>query len=267
MSPPRDATPTEDAARRVLVTGGGTGIGRAVALGIIEAGGSVVVVGRRSDPLEALVAAHPGKAFALPCDLGDPRAREGLIQRASDLLGGLTGLVHCAGVVVHQPFGAIDERALREQLELNLVAPLRLGEEALSVLSRGGGMVFVSSTLAHRPLPTSAAYSASKAGMLSAMRALAIAGAPRDIRANAVVPGVVDTEMIRSVRLLPGEPEPHGIDRVERLSAQLEGLRALHPLGRLGTPSDVADAVLHLLRAPWTTGAELTVDGGLLLRE
>lgn len=256
-----------DPASRVVVTGGGSGIGLAVATAIVEGGGAVVVVGRRREPLEAFAARYPKRAFALPCDLSQPAARSGLLDRAAALLGGITGLVHSAGTVVHQAFGHIDEAALREQLELNLVAPLRLGEEALTVLPRGGAMVFVSSTLAHRPLPTSAAYSAAKAGMLSAMRALALAGAERGIRANAVVPGVVDTDMIRALRLRPGEAEPSGADRSARIDAQLDSLRSLHPLGRLGAPADIADAVLHLLRAPWTTGAELTVDGGLLLRE
>jgi NAD(P)-dependent dehydrogenase (short-subunit alcohol dehydrogenase family) len=151
---------------------------------------------------------------------------------------------------------------------VNLVAPLRLGEEALSVLeSGGGGMVFIASTLALRPLPTSAVYSAAKAGLLAAMRSLAMAGAARSIRANAVCPGVVDTEMVRAPRLAPGEVPPEGAELEKRISDQLSFLGALHPLGRLGKVEEVAEAVVHLLGAPWTTGSELVIDGGLLLRE
>ncbi len=237
-------------ARRVLVTGGGTGIGRAVAEAILEAGGQVAICGRRAEPLHALAASWPKEQVQVLCgDVTLPSFRDGLLARARESLGGsLDGLVHSAGVVVHQPPGAIDEAALRAQLELNLVAPLRLGEQALEVLEPGGCAVFVSSTLAHRPVPTSAVYSASKAGLLAVMKTLALTGAngPRRVRFNAVSPGVVDTEMVKG---------------------RAESLRALHPLGRLGRPEEIAQAVLHLLCAPWTTGTELTVDGGLLLRE
>lgn len=253
--------------RKVLVTGGGSGMGLAVAEALLRAGGQVAVTGRRAERLEAVVRTWPGQAVALPCDLASPSERTGLLARARDALGGLDGLVHSAGVVEHQLPGHISEDALRSQLEINLVAPLRLGEEALSVLEDGGGMVFIASTLALRPLPTSAVYSAAKAGLLAAMRSLAIAGASRRIRANAVCPGVVDTEMVRAPRLSPGETPPTGEELEQRISAQLSTLGALHPLGRLGKPEEVADAVVHLLSAPWTTGSELVIDGGLLLRE
>lgn len=253
--------------RKVLVTGGGSGMGLAVAEALLRAGGQVAVTGRRAERLDAVVRAWPGQAVALPCDLASPSERAGLLARAREALGGLDGLVHSAGVVEHQLPGHISEDALRAQLEINLVAPLRLGEEALSILEDGGGMVFIASTLALRPLPTSAVYSAAKAGLLAAMRSLALAGAARRIRANAVCPGVVDTEMVRAPRLSPGETPPTGEDLERRISAQLSTLGALHPLGRIGKAEEVADAVLHLLSAPWTTGSELVIDGGLLLRE
>jgi NAD(P)-dependent dehydrogenase (short-subunit alcohol dehydrogenase family) len=253
--------------RAVLVTGGGSGIGLAVAKHLMDAGGRVALTGRRTGPLEALAARYPGRAFAGPCDLADPKARAGLVARAREALGELDGLVHCAGMVVHQPPGHIDDEALRAQLEVNLIAPLRLGEEALQVLPRGGGMVFIASTLARRPILTSAAYSASKAGLLQAMRVLALAGAPKGVRANAVLPGVVNTELVRTLRLAPGEAAPEGAERAEREVAQLAGLANLHPLGRVGRTDEVAEAVQYLLGAAWTTGAELVVDGGLMLRE
>jgi 3-oxoacyl-[acyl-carrier protein] reductase len=252
---------------KVLVTGGGTGIGRAIAEAVLRAGGSAVVTGRRPEPLEAVASAFPGRAHALPCDVASASEREGLLSRASALLGGLDGFVHCAGVVSHQLPGHIDEASLRAQLEVNLVAPLRLGEQALEVLEPGGGMVFISSTLAMRPVVTSAVYSAAKAGLLQVMRVLALAGAPRRVRANAVLPGVVETDMVREPRLAAGEAALAEPEREARVMAQLEGLRALHPLGRLGRPDEIAEAVLYLLGAAWTTGTDLVLDGGLLLRE
>ncbi|MEN9800786.1 MAG: hypothetical protein RL653_4483 [Pseudomonadota bacterium] len=265
VSPPFPVNaPAPTGTRKVLVTGGGTGIGLAVCEALLQSGGEVVAVGRRAAPLEALAARFPGRAHALCCDVGDAQAREGLLSRAASLLGGLDGLVHSAGVVAHEPPGHISEQALRAQLDVNLVAPLRLGEQALSVLAEGGGMVFVSSTLAVRPVVTSAAYSASKAGLLQVMKVLAQAGAARRVRANAVLPGVVDTDMVRAPRLRPGETELSDADAAARVEEQLRGLAALHPLG-IGHPANVAEAVVHLLGAPWTTGSELVVDGGLTL--
>jgi NAD(P)-dependent dehydrogenase (short-subunit alcohol dehydrogenase family) len=252
--------------RKVLVTGGGTGIGRAVAEAVLARGGSVVVSGRRRAPLDEVAALAPERAYALECDTTDAEARATLLTRARALLGGLDGLVLSAGMVTHEPPGHIAEASLRAQLEVNLVAPMRLLEEAVSALDEGGAAVVVASTLAERPLATSAAYSAAKAGLLAAMRSFAISGATRRVRFNAVAPGVVDTDMVRAPRLAPGEVLD-AATTAERVAAQLAFLRDLHPLGRLGQPSDVADAVVHLLAASWTTGSTLTVDGGILLRE
>ncbi|HEY0839662.1 MAG TPA: SDR family oxidoreductase [Vulgatibacter sp.] len=250
----------------VVVTGGGTGIGRAVALRLAAAGGRVVVVGRRAERLEETASHHPDRILPLRCDLESPAERKDLLRRCRDLLGGLDGLVHAAGVVAHRPPGSIDEAGLRSMIELDLVAPLRLGEQALSMLDPGGGVVFVSSTLALRPIETSAVYSAAKAGMDAAMKSLALAGAPKGIRFNSVAPGLVDTEMTRALRLAPGEPEPPPRERSERVREQMEGFAALAPMGRLGAPEEIADAIVHLLSAPWTTGEVHVVDGGLLLR-
>jgi len=97
------------------------------------------------------------------------------------------------------------------------------------------------------------ARSAAKAGLLQVMRVLALAGAVRQIRANAVLPGVVATDMLDAPRHLGGGQD------------QVAALRALHPLGRLGTPGDVARSIVYLLDSPWITGTELVVDGGLLI--
>lgn len=251
----------------VLVTGGGTGIGRAVAEHVVRAGGRAVVVGRRIEPLRELEKAHRRKIRALSCDVTDATERSTLFARAAELIGPVDGFVHSAGAVVHEPPGHISEDVLRLQLEVNLVAPLRLGEEALRALPRGGSMVFISSTLAARPVETSAVYSAAKAGLVQVMKTLALAGAKKGIRANALLPGLVDTEMIREVRTRPGEKPLSAKEHERRLAAQMKALTALHPLGRLGTPEDVAATVLHLLQASWMTGSEIVLDGGLLLRE
>lgn len=189
-------------AKKILVTGAGSGIGRAVAQALLKAGNTVIATGRREALLHTLAEANSTQLHVLPCDLSQPQHREGLVRKAAALAGGLDGLVYSAGVVSHQTPGAVGEEELRLQLEVNLVAPMRLGEEALKVLNPGGAMVFVGSTLATRPVVSSMVYSASKAGLEAAMKSLALAGAPQKIRANVVSPGVVDTEMIR-------QPRPH----------------------------------------------------------
>jgi NAD(P)-dependent dehydrogenase (short-subunit alcohol dehydrogenase family) len=251
--------------RRVLVTGGGSGIGKAITEAIVQRGGQVVIVGRRADVLKRLEARAPDAIRCITCDVTDDASRESLLTRACNELGGLDGFVHAAGVSMHEPFGKILDESVNEQLELNLVAPLRLGEEALHVLDDGGAMLFLGSTLAHRPVETSAVYSATKAGLLSLMRSFAQAGAARGVRANAISPGVVDTGMVRALRL-PTEMRPPRPEEVrKRVEEQLHGLRALHPLGRLGTPEEVADIAIHALGASWMTGSDLVIDGGLML--
>lgn len=247
---------------RVLVTGGGSGIGAAVAATLLARGSRVAVAGRRRERLEGVCGGHGDRAMPLPCDLADPAQRSGLLHRAADALGGLDGVVYAAGIASHQLPGAIGEDDLRLQLEVNLVAPLRLGEEALEVMG-AGAFVYVASNLAHRPIATSAAYSASKAGFLAAMRSLAAAGAGQGLRFNAISPGIVDTEMTRALRVPPPASTP-AAEVDAQVEAQLEGLRRFVPLGRLGTSEEVAEAILLLLSAPWITGADLVLDGGSL---
>jgi NAD(P)-dependent dehydrogenase (short-subunit alcohol dehydrogenase family) len=233
--------------RRVMITGGGSGIGRATAALIAQGGGKAVIVGRRPQPLQSLAEAFPGRLFPLPWDITDVTRRHDLLDRASDLLGGcLDGIVHGAGAVAHQLPEHIDEDSLRAQLEVNLVAPLLLGITAVDRLEAGGCQIFISSTLARRPIATSAVYSAAKAGLLQVTRALAQVAARRQVRVNAILPGVVKTEMVRM---------------------RSDDLCDLHPLGRLGDPDDVAKAIHYLLGAEWVTGSELVIDGGLLIRD
>jgi len=228
---------------------------------LIARGAKVVAHGRRSDALVELAREAPDRVSVAIGDLADASARDALVERAVEQLGGLDGLVHAAGVVRYEGVGAIDESHLRRQLEINFVAPLLLAQQAAPHLRESrGAMVFVSSTLASRAAPLTAAYAGSKAALEAATRTLAIELAP-EVRVNAVAPGVVDTPMVRQLRVSPGETLPEDPSRV--VEEQMKVLRELHPLRRLGRPEDVASAVLYLLDAPWTTGSVMTVDGGL----
>ena len=125
-------------------------------------------------------------------------------------------------------------------------------------------MLFIASTLGLKPARLTAAYSASKAALISMTQSFALELAPRRIRVNALAPGVVDTDMVRVARPESGEVVPSALESA-RIAAQLEVLRVLHPLGRLGKPEEIAESALYLLRARYVTGAIVNIDGGLLL--
>jgi NAD(P)-dependent dehydrogenase (short-subunit alcohol dehydrogenase family) len=247
--------------RRVLLTGASRGIGKAIARMLVARGARLAVVGRDRATLAAAV--DGGDHALLVADLADPNTAPACVERAVRALGGLDAFVSCAGVVKYASAADTTPESLAQQLAVNFSAPFAMARAAIAPLreARGGAMVFVASTLGLAPAPLTAAYSASKAALISACKSLALELAVDRIRVNAVAPGVVDTAMVHVLR--PGAPG--GLEPEAALRAQLDALRRLHPLGRLGRPEDVAESVLYLLAAPYVTGTVLPVDGGLLL--
>jgi 3-oxoacyl-[acyl-carrier protein] reductase len=243
-----------------LVTGATRGIGRACVEQLLARGRRVVACGRDRARLSELEQAHPGRLVGLTVDLTVSGAAVGVVEQALQRVGSLGEVVYAAGIVHYAAVGAVDEASLRMQLELNFVAPFLLLQRAGQHMRTqdGGAMVLIASTLAERGAPSTAAYAASKAALVSAARSFARELAPT-VRVNVIAPGVVDTDMVR----VPRRTLAPEADRARAVQLQLEQLRALHPLGRLGTPLDVAEAALYLLDAPWVTGSVLTVDGGL----
>lgn len=252
---------------RVLVTGASRGIGRAVALRLAREAHVIAVVRRTSDA-RALAEISGGRIASLELDLSDRTARARLIHDAERSFGPLDGLVHAAGLGEHRPLPEVDHAQLDRHLELNVIAGFDLAQAlAASLRARGaeGSLLFFSSTLAERPAPTTSVYALTKGAVSSMTRALALELAPDRIRVNALAPGVIDTDMVRAPRLQPGEVMPEGAARAARERAQLEALAALHPLGRVGSVEELADAAAFLLRARFATGTVLTLDGGLSL--
>lgn len=243
---PSDACPSarpSNIPTRVLVTGGGTGLGRGIAASLVARGLEVVICGRRNAPLEATAQALDVE-WVQGDVTGDPAA-------LLDAAGAVDGLVHNAGVCRYAPLGEWTAADWDLHHAVHVRGPALLSQ-CFAARVEAGAIVFVSSTLSVRSAPHTAAYAASKAGVDSLTRSLAQALAPR-IRVNSVQPGVVPTAMTRADR------DGTAAD------AQLEALRALHPMDRLGTPNDVGAAVAFLLCAPWITGAQVPVDGGLLI--
>jgi len=224
--------------KRALVTGGGTGIGRSIAIALHQHGLDVVITGRRAEVLRSTAAAH-NLEWVQGDVVSDPEA-------ILDHAGPIDVLVNNAGHSIRAAIADWTAEDFHALYAVHTVAPAMLAKGFAARCSGPGRIVHIASTLACRPAPHTAAYSAAKAGMLALNRSLALELAPRGITANALLPGIVPTDMT---------------------AGRLDSLVQLHPVGRLGTGPDVAAAVVWLVDAPWVTGAEIPVDGGLLIRE
>ncbi len=248
------------APRVVLVTGASGGIGRAVVERLAQAGRTVLASGRDGTRLGELAEGHPGKVQVLAAELSGEGAADALFERAWKAHGQIDELVCAAGIVRYAPVGQVSEADLRAQLELNFVSVYLLAQRVgMHMKARGGGcVVLVASTLGERPAPATSAYAASKAALIQMGRAFALELAP-SVRVNVVSPGIVDTAMVRVSR------EGTSFDDAQ-LAHHMKKLATLHPLGRMGTPAEVAQAVQFALDAEWMTGSVLTIDGGVSLR-
>ena len=238
--------------KAALVTGGGTGIGRAVAAGIADEGGSVVVVGRRLEPLRQLAETRPDRVRFVRADV----AESGHLQRAVaftvEHLGGLDVLVNNAGLSHMGPLSALSDDAIRAMLDINVKGPLVAMREALPhLVARRGCIVNVTSITARGPAPGMAAYGGTKAALEQITRALAVELGPAGVRVNVVAPGLTLTDMANEF-----------MDE-----AAIEQTAQRTPLRRAGTPEDVAEAVLFLAsdNAAWITGQVVQSSGGLAL--
>lgn len=243
------------AGQTVVVTGGGTGIGRATALAFAELGcDTVIITGRRKERLDEVA----GKSRAIVPLAADVTTEDGAeaVAEAVRLSGGtLDVLVHNAGIFRFTPLNGIEPDTVRDVLDTNVLGPVLLTARLLPLLrSPGGGIVLVSSRGGHNPGPESSLYSASKAAVHSFTRSWAAELAPRGIRVNAVAPGFVRTEAYAANGLGP--------EQVEGLFA---GVAHSIPLGRVADPEDITPWIIQLSGAAGAlvTGQILTLDGGL----
>ena len=254
---PHTVQPYEDLAGKVvIVTGAGSGIGRASARAFSSAGAHVLGVGRRPNALEETAAGHPGIA-TLSADLRDPGAPREVIGAATGRWGRLDVLVNNAGATAMMPLAETTAAGIDDLLSLNVTAPSLLAHAALPHLLRSkGSIVNVSSTYGHRPLPGAAHYAASKAAVEQLTRSWALELAPDGVRVNAVAPGPTESEALASA----GLPDAT-VAAIKRAEA------ARIPLGRRGEPEEVAAWIVRLAdpATTWLTGQVLAVDGGLHL--
>ncbi|MEU4820319.1 SDR family oxidoreductase [Actinomadura sp. NPDC023710] len=242
--------------RVIIVTGAGSGIGRATAHAFARAGAHVLGVGRRKDALAQTAAAYPG-IDTHPADLRDPDVPRQVAEAAAERWGRVDVLVNNAGATQVMPLAETTAEGITSLFDLNVTAPSLLARAALRHLRRTkGAIVNVSSTYGHRPLPGGAHYAASKAALEQLTRSWAVELAPGGIRVNALAPGPTESQALEAA----GLPETT-IEQIKHEEA------ARIPLGRRGEPDEVAAWILRLAdpATTWLTGQVLTIDGGLEL--
>ncbi|MYX17154.1 SDR family oxidoreductase [Streptomyces sp. SID8374] len=243
----------------MIITGGGSGIGRAAALRFAERGDRVLVVGRTEATLEETAAGHEN-IRSLVADVTGPGAGERVVEAALGAFGRLDVLVNNAATGTFAPLAKLDRTAVERQFTTDLVAPAFLAQAALDALEETGGTIVNVSTAASlttQGFPDNAVYMAAKAGLNQFTRAWAVELAPRGIRVVSVAPGVTDTGI--GLRVGMSDAQYQGF--LEQISQRI-------PFGRVATPEEVAWWITTLAEpggGSYMTGAIVPVDGGLTL--
>ncbi len=231
--------------KRILVSGAGSGLGRATARSLADEGAELILVGRR---LEALQETLP-QARCVALDHGDDAAVAAFAAQCPEL----DGMFLAAGQLVMGSVQSTPAADFDRMIAANLRGPWLLCHHLGPRLKNGGSVVLVGSNIALRAIPNSAAYSVAKAGLHMLAQVLSLEWAPRQIRCNAIAPGPIHTAMVES--RLQESADPHG---------DLARLSRVNPLQRLGRETEIAALALHLLsdESSWTTGAVIPIDGG-----
>ncbi|NVK62324.1 MAG: 3-oxoacyl-ACP reductase FabG [Rhodobacteraceae bacterium] len=235
-----------------LVTGASGGIGGSIARSLHAAGATVGLSGTREAPLQALADELGERAFVLPCNLSDPEAVAALPKQAAEAMGSVDILVNNAGITRDNLFMRMSDEEWQSVIDVNLTATFKLCKGVLRGMmkSRWGRIVNISSVVGATGNPGQGNYAAAKAGMVGMSKSLAYEVASRGITVNAVAPGFIETAM------------------TDKLTEdQKAGIMGQIPAGRMGTPEEIAAAVLYLAspEASYVTGTTLHVNGGMAM--
>ncbi|OEO31824.1 short-chain dehydrogenase [Devosia insulae DS-56] len=247
--------------QRVLVTGAAKGIGRAVAEAFAAEGAKLVLMDVDAAGLDAVATALRGKAAAIETCVGSVASLADC-SRAADLaqqsFGGLDVLSHNAGIQTYGTVETTDEALWDRTLGVNLKGAFLISKVSMAMLRASrGSVVHISSVQGVASQAGVTAYSVSKHGLIGLVRSMAVDYAPYGVRVNGIAPGSVDTPLLRNA--VDAAPDP---------AAVYAEIDAMHPLGRMAQPSEVASAVLFLAseNASFITGEVLRVDGGMRAR-
>jgi NAD(P)-dependent dehydrogenase (short-subunit alcohol dehydrogenase family) len=239
----------------VLVTGGGSGIGEATARLFGSLGARVTVSGRRPDRIEAVAREIGPSARGVAADVTVEHDRRAMLDAAIEHGGGrLDAVVHSAANMYRQAVGGYTESVLREAFETNVISAMMLSSLAVEALAKTeGAIVFLGSIHTRRAYPGATPYATTKAAVEGLARVMAAELGRRKIRVTCVLPGAVHTEL--NVRA--------GLFKPEQAAERYAAIAPDHALGRIGAATEVAESIVHLVRAEWVTGVALEVDGGL----
>ena len=250
---------TRLAGKVALITGGGTGMGRAIALGFAREGAAVAVVGRRAERLKEVVSEIEklgGKCHAIVCDVSRVKDAESTVREAEEKFGTLNVLVNNAGALHVATVDGTSEEDWDRVMAVNSKGPFLMSKAALGAFRRAGGgnIVNIGSVLGLVAMKDRAAYCASKGALTLLTKAMAVDHAHEKIRVNCICPSIVETDLVKDL-----------FAANEKGAALKEARLATIPLGRMGKPSDVAELAVFLAseESSWMTGAAMPLDGGL----
>jgi len=235
-----------------LITGGSGGIGSALARRLVENDDSVVLMGRRAEPLNALAAELGPRALAAPGDAGSTEDLNRAVGGAVERFGRIDGLAHCVGSIILKPIHLCSPEDFLATIQTNLVTAFLACRAVLTELrkAKSGAVVLTSTVAVRQGMNNHDVIAAAKGGVEAMVRSAAISYAKWNIRFNAVAPGMTETPL--AAPLLQND-------------AARQFSEALHPMGRIGLPEEIAAAMAFLLgpESSWITGQILGVDGGL----
>lgn len=241
-----------------LITGGGTGIGRACALRFASEGAKIAIVGRRKELLaktQREIQVSGGEAFAMECDVTESGQVNHAVRTVAEKFGALNVVVNNAGVMKPGTAEETSDGDWNWILSVNLTGTFLVSRAALAPMraSGGGSIINISSVYGLVGMPRRAAYAASKGGVTLLTKAMALDHVREKIRVNCICPALVETEIARE--LFAAAPDP---------AAAKQARVSLIPAGRAGTPEEIAALAAYLAsdESAWVTGAALPIDGG-----
>lgn len=250
---------TRLAGKVALITGGGTGIGRAIAMAFAREGASVAVAGRRLEKVKEVASEIEklgGAALPLQCDVTRTKDAERAISETAKKFGTLNVLVNNAGTLSVSTVDTISEDDWDRVITVNLKGPFLMSRAALKEFRKNGGgtIVNIGSVLGLVAMKDRAAYCASKGGVTMLTKAMALDHAHENVRVNCICPSIVETELVKGL-----------FDDSERGERLKQSRMGTIPLGRFGKPADVAELAVFLAseESSWLTGAAIPLDGGL----